>query len=269
MTGLSAPRRDLPFYFVLGPAVMAFAVAALFQFHSWPTVPRTGQAEALGWIPTAIFLDLGALGAALSSQNGCPSAPPLRDRVQWSRVFGWGLRSRTRLWRGGHGGDLRPDPVGRASFGDRPGQRFHLGERSAAMVDLPLSARSHRAGGRLQADCHRHPRLAGRVAAVQRQVQRPRVLDLRGSGGSDRTAGKGDPFAKTALRRDGRVGYRHEPGGDRLRNSVRLDASPVWLAGADPDAVRLLSGGQGVRRIPLSACGRDVSGAALGVSVSA
>jgi hypothetical protein len=83
-------RRDLT-YFLAGPVLAALAVAALFQLHPWPTLPRSGQAQALGWGATAIYLAVGALGVALASRVGCPPAPPLAARGRWLKLSLWSL----------------------------------------------------------------------------------------------------------------------------------------------------------------------------------
>jgi hypothetical protein len=54
-------------------------------------LPVSGQAAFLGWAPTLGLLAVGALGAALSSRIGSPSAPSLGDESAWRRVLLWGL----------------------------------------------------------------------------------------------------------------------------------------------------------------------------------
>jgi hypothetical protein len=83
-------RRDLA-YFVFGAVPIALAATLLFQLAPWPTLPVSGQAALLGWGPTLGFLALGALGAALSSRIGAPSAPRLGDSEGWRRMLLWGL----------------------------------------------------------------------------------------------------------------------------------------------------------------------------------
>ncbi|HEY2049941.1 MAG TPA: hypothetical protein VGH03_11390 [Caulobacteraceae bacterium] len=87
---MSTSRRDL-ILFLAGPGVIALAVAALFQVVAWPTLPRTGQAQALGLGATAICIGLGAIGAMLSTGVGCPTAPRLGDWSRWRRIVAWGL----------------------------------------------------------------------------------------------------------------------------------------------------------------------------------
>jgi hypothetical protein len=82
-------RRDLV-YFLLGPAVVAIAAAALFHLAPWP-VFSTIQAGNFHWATTLGFLAVGALGAALSSRIGTPSAPQLGDGAGWRRLLLWGL----------------------------------------------------------------------------------------------------------------------------------------------------------------------------------
>ena len=87
--GQSAPRRDLT-YFLLGPALLCFAIAALYHFTPWPT-PVAAQAANFAWVVTGGYLAVGALGAALSSQVGTPSAPDIRDQRAWLQIILWSL----------------------------------------------------------------------------------------------------------------------------------------------------------------------------------
>src|ERR1700683_1325430 len=85
----SATRRDLT-YFMLGPGLLTFGVAALYHLAPWPT-PTSGQAANFGWGLTAGYLAVGAVGAALASHVGCPSAPNIVDRRAWLRILLWSL----------------------------------------------------------------------------------------------------------------------------------------------------------------------------------
>jgi hypothetical protein len=89
MTSGSVARRDLV-YFLLGPGLASLAVAGLFHLHTWPTA-NPSQAAALDWGVTTAYLAVGAFAAMLSTQIGCPPAPPVADRSQWLRICLWAL----------------------------------------------------------------------------------------------------------------------------------------------------------------------------------
>jgi hypothetical protein len=89
MSDMSAAKRDFA-YFLMGPALISLAIAALFHLRPWPTA-LPSQAAALGWGFTAAYLAAGALGAFLSTKVGCPAAPQLDDRSRWRRVVLWSL----------------------------------------------------------------------------------------------------------------------------------------------------------------------------------
>lgn len=80
----AADRREL-ILFLGGPVLLSLAVVALFQLHSWPT-PMKAQADALGWLPTAIYLLIGALGVAVATRGGAAPSPALRDGRAWLKL---------------------------------------------------------------------------------------------------------------------------------------------------------------------------------------
>jgi hypothetical protein len=79
------PGRDLAL-FVLGPGLLACAVAAAFAVHPWP-VPYAVQARSYDFRFLGPMLALGALGVWLSSRAGPPSAPAFRDGRAWGRLL--------------------------------------------------------------------------------------------------------------------------------------------------------------------------------------
>jgi len=82
-------RRDA-LYFLVGPALAAVLIAALFHVHPWPTA-LAAQAANFGWLVTLGYLGVGLVGVFLSSRIGCPAAPPLDDGRGWRKVIFWGL----------------------------------------------------------------------------------------------------------------------------------------------------------------------------------
>ncbi len=85
----SAVRHDLT-CFLLGPALICLTVTGLYHLTPWPT-PIAAQAANFAWVVTVGYLAVGAVGVALSSQVGCPSAPDIHARGPWLRLVLWSL----------------------------------------------------------------------------------------------------------------------------------------------------------------------------------
>lgn len=87
--GWAAGRRELLLFLLLA-ALPAFAVAALFQLHPWPT-PMKQQADALGFAFTAAYLAMGALGVLLLPRTRAALTPRLNDGRRWAWLVFWSL----------------------------------------------------------------------------------------------------------------------------------------------------------------------------------
>jgi hypothetical protein len=87
--GWMRARRELVLFAVLA-ALPAFAIAGLFQLHPWPT-PMAQQAANLGWLPTAIYVLMGAAGVLLLPWTVAPTTPSLRDGRRWGGLAMWSL----------------------------------------------------------------------------------------------------------------------------------------------------------------------------------
>ena len=79
------PGRDL-LLFVLGPGLVAGAIAAAFAVHPWP-VPYAVQARSYDPLFLGPVVALGALGVWLSSRIGPPSAPALHAKRAWAHLL--------------------------------------------------------------------------------------------------------------------------------------------------------------------------------------
>jgi hypothetical protein len=77
-------RREL-WLFLLLAVLPALAIATLFKLHPWPT-PMKGQADALGFGFTAIYLAMGALGVGLATWTAAALTPRLTDGRRWSML---------------------------------------------------------------------------------------------------------------------------------------------------------------------------------------
>ena len=88
LAGPLRPWRDL-LLFVLGPALLAGAIAAAFAIHPWP-IPYAVQARSYDPRFFLSVLALGALGVWLSSRIGPPSAPAFRQTKAWGRLVAVG-----------------------------------------------------------------------------------------------------------------------------------------------------------------------------------
>lgn len=86
---LTEGRRELALYAATA-GVVAFAIAAAFHLHPWPT-PLKSQADALSWDLTAAYLLAGALGVAVLPWTGVPLSPTATERARWLRIVGWAL----------------------------------------------------------------------------------------------------------------------------------------------------------------------------------
>ncbi len=90
MTAGWAPARRELRLFLATAGVAAFAIAALFHLHPWPT-PMKQQADLLGWPLTSIYLAMGAAGVALLPRTAAALSPTLGDRRRWSWIAIWSL----------------------------------------------------------------------------------------------------------------------------------------------------------------------------------
>jgi hypothetical protein len=244
-------RQDLT-YFVAGPALATLGVAGLFSLHPWPTLPGSGQAQALGWLPTLAFLAVGAVGVFLSSRIGCPPAPPLTDRAGWRRVLVWGLGAGFLLG------------LYDAIIGALTHVRSEAIDRAHgftwANVALPWSL-AHYFHAAVTLEC------AFRLGIVVIPAWIVGRLILKGRAEAPVfwvfavLAAWIEPlmhalYAKKLL-------FADMAPLDIALNLSSMDASALRVGGADPGALRVVSHRPSVRRLPLSAHRRNVPGAAL------
>jgi hypothetical protein len=86
MDAAGSPARRDALYFILGPSLVTLAAAAAFEIHPWP-VPIPSQGQLLQPVPVGAILLLGLIGVWLSNRAGLPSAPNVRETVQWRRLL--------------------------------------------------------------------------------------------------------------------------------------------------------------------------------------
>ena len=85
MTKIRAETRRELWLFMLLAVLPALAVAGLFELQPWQT-PMRQQADMLGWLPTVIYLAMGAAGVALLPSTGTALTPRLSDGRRWTRI---------------------------------------------------------------------------------------------------------------------------------------------------------------------------------------
>jgi hypothetical protein len=87
--GWAAGRREL-LIFLATAGLAAFAIAALYHQHPWPT-PLRAQADLLGWVQTGLYVAMGAAGALVLPWTGVARTPGWPERGRWGRILIWSL----------------------------------------------------------------------------------------------------------------------------------------------------------------------------------